>query len=483
MSNILTPFNVRLLQLTENNTRNLSPITTLDTFDGATKNFHPNGLFSNEIFGPNGDKARLRRFAYIDVKLPVLHPLVFRTLGRLKRIYPEIMAGKEYARWDDTEKDFVKSDPMDGETGFSFFMSHFEEIQFPQRLSDLRELNIKFIERTRKIATTTRIIVAPAGFRDYIIMADGREEEDEVNKLYRKLLNSANAVTVEMFHMSPKTYDRARYAMQSTFNGIYEYYENIVRGKNKLLQGRVMTRQVRDGTRSVITTQNLEIKELFAPGTPTTNSTGIGLFQFMKAFRPKCLWYLQNGYLKKVFRSPGAPAMLVNAKTLRSEEVQLPMESYDLWMTREGNEKLLNLFAEEERRHAAIMIDGYYLSLTYADGKVFKLFSDIDELPQGWDRKHVHPTTFAEFMYSQVYEVEGQVAMTTTRFPVTGFGSIYPTEPFLKVTMRSQPLKPLGENWEVLEDAPILREFPIKGEAFVDTLMPAPDKLKGATAD
>lgn len=483
MSSVLTPFNVRLLQLTDQAVRNLRPITTLDTFDGATKNFNTNGLFSNEIFGPAGDKQRLRRFAYIDVKLPIIHPLVHRTLGRLKRIYPEIMSGKVYARWDEQELDFVKSDPVDGRTGYAFFMEHWEKIKFPQRLSDLRELNIKFIERVRSMATTTRVIVAPAGFRDYIIMADQREEEDEVNKLYRKLINASNAVTMEMFKMSPKIYDRARQTMQATFNAIYEYYENIVKGKNKLLLGRVMTRQVRDGTRNVITTQNLEIKELFGEGTPTTNSTGIGLFQFMKAFRPKCLFHLQNGFLRKIFTSPGAPATLVNPKTLHAELVQLPNEVYDLWMTREGHEKLLNLFGEEERRHAAVRVEDYYLALIYRDGSVFRLFSDIDDLPVGFDRKNVHPITFAEFMYSQVYVVEPTVTMNTTRFPVTGFGSIYPTEPFLKVTMRTEALQPLDEMWNKDENAMIAREFPIRGEAFMDTLMPPPDKLKGATAD
>ena len=483
MASVLTPFNVRLLQLTETSARNLRPITTLDTFDGATKNFNTNGLFSNEIFGANGDKIRLRRFAYIDMKLPIMHPLVFRTLGRLKRIYPEIMAGKTYAVWDDVTKDFVKSDPIDGQTGYHFFIEHFDKIQFPQRLSDLRELNIKFIERVRSTSMNSKLVVSPAGFRDYVIMSDGREEEDEVNKLYRKMIAFSNAITPEMFKMSPTMYDRVRFSMQSTFNAIYEYHENMIKGKHKLLLGRVMTRQVRDGTRNVITTQNLEVKELFGEGTPTTNSTGIGLFQYIKAFRPMCLWYLQNGYLKNVFSSPGAPARMVNAKLLHAEQAQLPLESYDLWMTKEGLEKLFNLFGEEERRHQPIVIDGYYLALVYNDGKQFKLFSDINELPEGFDRKHVKPVSFAEFIYSQVYQTESKVAMVTTRFPVTGFGSIYPTKPFLKVTMRTNTLVPLDDNWQPQADVPKLREFPIRGEPFVNTLMPPPDKLKGATAD
>lgn len=483
MTTTLTPYNVRLLQLTDQAARNLKPITTLDTFDGATKNFHPDGLFSNEIFGMNGDKTRMRRFAYIDVKIPIMHPLVYRTLGRLKRMYPEIMAGKTYALWDEATKDFVKSDALDGKTGYTFFMEHFDQIVFPQRLSDLRELNIKFIERARSISMNTKIVVSPAGFRDYIITSDGFEEEDEVNKLYRKMLAFSNSVTVEMFRMNPQMYDRVRFSLQSTFNALYEYHENMVRGKHKLLQGRVMSRQVRDGTRAVITTQNLEIKELFAPGTPTTNSTGIGLYQYIKAFRPLCIFHLQNGYLKNVFSSPGAPARLVNPKTLHSEMAQVSLESFDLWMTKEGIEKLFNLFGEVERRHEPVMIDDYYLALRYNDGKVFKLFGDIDELPEGFERKHVQPVSFAELIYSQTYQTENNVAMVNTRFPVTGFGSIYPTEPFLKVTSHTVSLKPLDDNWQIDDSLPIMREFPMREETFIDTMMPSSDKLALAGAD
>lgn len=482
MTQVYEPFNVKLLQLTDKATRNLRPITTQDTFDGATKNFHPNGLFSNEIFGHNGEKARMRNFAYIDIKIPILHPMIYRTLGKLKRIYPEIMAGRTWAIFDEQQMDFVKSDPISGRTGYAFFMEFWEKIDFPKRLSDLRELSIKLIERTRKVALNTRIIVAPAGFRDYVIV-DNREEEDEVNGIYRRLLQAANNVTPEMFAMNPAMFDRVRYGMQHAFNALYEYYENIIRGKNKLLQGHVMTRQVRDGTRNVITTQNLDVKELFGVGTPTTNSTGIGLFQFIKAYRPKCLYYLQQGFLRQVFRSPGAPARLVNPRSLRAEEVQLPLEEYDRWMPNEGLEKLFNLFGEEERRHEPLVIAGYYLALLYNDGKSFKLFSSIDDLPEGLDRKMVKPITFAEFLYSQVYMVEGEVTLNITRFPVTGFGSIYPSEPFLKVTVTSQALAPLGEDWRIDENAPIAREFPVAGAPFVNTLMPAPDKLKGLTAD
>lgn len=482
MFNKLTPFNVRLLQLTDLNVRNMRAITVQDPFDGATKNFHPEGLFSNEIFGQTGDKKRMRTFAYIDVKVPIMHPLVHRILGKLKRIYPEIMAGRTYARFDEVEKDFVKSDPVNGDTGYHFFVEHFDKVVFPKRLSDNRELSIKFIERVRKIMFNTKVIVLPAGLRDYVIMGD-TEEQDEVNKLYRKLMGNANTVTPQMFEISPKTYDRVRSSMQAAFNAIYEYYEGIIFGKNKLIQGHVMTSQVIDGTRSVFTAQNIEVKELFGEGTPDTNTTGVGLYQFIKGARPKCVYAIQNGFLKTIFTSPGAPIRLVDSKTLQSELIQAPMEFYDAWMTKEGIEKIFNLFGEIDRRHDYLRLGDYYLCLTYNDGKVFKLFSDIRDLPEGFDKKYVTPTTFAEFLYSQVYHLEKQVTANTTRFPITGFGSIYPSNLFMIPTAQTIKLQPLDDNWQVSKDLLVMRDFPVKDQPFNDTIMPSSDKLKGMTAD
>lgn len=481
MVKVYDPFNVEILKISDIAAAKFPQVTTLDTFDGASKNFHPQGLFSNEIFGAAGSRDRFTRFAYIDIKIPILHPLVYRTLGKLKRLYHEIITGKSYAIFDKELKDFVKSDPVDGETGYHFFMSHWQQIQFPENLSDLRKLNIDFINKFRKDAEQTRIVVAPAGFRDYVIFASGKEEEDQVNALYRKLIASSNAITKEMFEMSPKTYDRVRNTLQAAFNAIYEYLESIVKGKNKFLLGRVLTRQVIDGTRNVFTTQNLETKRLLSEDGPDSNSTGIGLFQFLKAYRPKCLHAIKNGFLSEVFRSIGAPVKLVNPKTMHAEEVELSMESYNQWMAKEGLEKLFNLFGEEQRRHQPIVIEGYWLALKYNDGKVFKLFSDIDELPEGFDKKHVSPVTFAEFMYSQVYMIEKEVTLNVTRFPVTGFGSIYPSLPYLKVTLKSQRLRLLDQYWQ--DSGEVLREFPIPTEGFVNTLMPAPDKLGGMNAD
>ena len=52
------------------------------------------GLFSYTIFGRPGSKERAQKFAYIDLKAPFLHPLVYKTLLRLDRKFEQVVAGQ-----------------------------------------------------------------------------------------------------------------------------------------------------------------------------------------------------------------------------------------------------------------------------------------------------------------------------------------------------------------------------------------------------
>ena len=480
------PFNIKLLMLDAKACQGLRQITTLDNFEIGTKNFHPEGLFSTTIFGRIGEETRLRRFAFIDLKVPILHPLTLRILGKLKRIYPEILMGRTYATWDATGRDFAKADALTGETGFHFFMSHYKDIKFPERLSDIRELNIQFIEKMKPLSITERVIVAPAAIRDFVIHPDGREEEDEVNVLYRKLLAVSNSISRQSFETTPKTFDKARASLQNTFTAIYEYFEAMVEGKNKLLMGSFLTRNISYGTRNVITAQNLRTNRLLAPEAAGMNDTEIGLFQYLKAFLPVTTFQIRNDFLTQVFTTPQAPAKLVNMKTLHTEQVFLSSEHFDNWMTTEGVERVINSYGEEALRHEPIIIDGRYLGLIYNDGKSFKLFQDIDELPDNLDRKHVRPITLTELLYIAVYPHTGKYIMNITRFPVTGFGSIYPSKLFLHPTVNSHSLTPMNAFFQPdasMPDKPIAYNFPVRGSSFVNTVMLSPNKLSGLTAD
>ncbi|TSH67403.1 hypothetical protein FG611_26260, partial [Salmonella enterica subsp. enterica serovar Muenchen] len=102
-----------LLNVNKSLVSHLKPVTTTDTFQGLTKNFHPEGLYSTEIFGLTGSEARDSTFSYIDIKLDIISPTVCLALFQLKQLYEEICSGKRFAIWNEKEKDFEPALPSD----------------------------------------------------------------------------------------------------------------------------------------------------------------------------------------------------------------------------------------------------------------------------------------------------------------------------------------------------------------------------------
>lgn len=483
MQRSMLPFNIYLMHLTDKKLVGLMPVTSLSMYEGISRNFHPEGLFSTQIFGRVGDEVRSRRYAYIDVKVPVFHPVIYNTLLQLKRLYGGIMSGNEYAVWNTEKKDFERSDAVDGETGMHFFMRYWDKIEFTKTNSDKRDLFIRLIEKYKAYATTTKVLVLPAGLRDVEIGPDNRPREDEVNPLYRQLLMVANTMSDIAIRSNPELIDRARFKLQTTFNSIYELFERIIYGKNKLIQGKWASRRIMNGTGNVITAMPAEVKTLGEPNAIGFNDTAVGLFQVIKGMLPITLYQLKHGWLQQVFPDYSVPANLVNKETLKRESVRLKTEYYDRYQTNEGLEKVVNAFREESLRDKPMEIEGHYVGLIYKgpDG-TFKIFGDIDELPEGRSREHVFPLTFCELIYLSGYRVWNKYPATVTRYPVTGVGSIYPTRIYTRTTTIATRRRELGTNWENLDDTFVAMEFPMPGP-YMKSMSPHPAKLARLGAD
>lgn len=483
MQRSMLPFNVTLLHLTPAKLAGLFPITSLAMYDGITNIFHPDGLFSTKIFGRVGDDVRSRRYAYIDIKVPVFHPVVYSTLCSLKRLYGGIMSGNEYAMWNPEKKDFERADPLDGETGYHFFMQHWEQIDFTTTNSDKRDLSIRLINKYKAMATTSKIIVLPAGLRDVEVGADGRPREDEINPMYRQLLGVANTLSDIAIRSNPELIDRARFKLQTTFVTIYEHFERLIYGKNKLIQGKWASRRVMNGTGNVITALPIETDYLGESKAIGFNDTAIGLFQVLKGLLPVAQYHLKNGWLKEVFPSESQPANLVDKKTLKRVQVPLKTEYFDRFRTNEGLEKVINSFREESMRDRVMELEGYYMGLVYKgpDG-TFKLFNDIDELPPDRKREHVFPMTFCELIYLSGYLVWNKYPASVTRYPVTGAGSIYPTNVYVRTTTRAERRRELDRNWAPMDDEHVALEFPIPGP-YMKSMSPHPTRLARLGAD
>lgn len=476
------PFNIDLLVLKDADVKNIRPVKVHDIFEGFTKNFHVDGLFSVETFGKVGEEKRNRLFSYIDTRISVFHPVIFKALCDLKGLYGEIMSGKAYAIFDPVTKDFVRSDAIEGSTGYNFFVSNFKQLTFEERPSAKREFNIKLINKYRDNCMLDKLVVLPAGLRDYVIdEASGKPSQDEINGMYLKVLSISGVIENVDAKVNAEYLDSARFNLQIAIMDIYDYIKNMLEGKSKLILGKWAARKVFDSTRNVITSYIPDSQELHSPKTVGANQTVIGLYQYMRMILPLAVKHVRDTFLSDIFVGPNSPAILINKKTMKREAVHLDPEYFDEWMTYEGLEKVFARFSEENLRHEPLEIGEHYLGLMYDDGKNYRFVQDPTELPEDRDPKFLRPMTFAELLYLSVYKDSSETPCFITRYPVTGYGSIYPSYVYLKTTVKSTIRQELGPDWQ--PTAHTAYEFPINGEQFYNSVSPGVTHLSRLTAD
>lgn len=475
------PANLGLMRLTPQRLALLKPVTTLDINEGTGNNFHEEGLFSTTIFGRIGSDRRDTQFSYIDIKAPVFHPLFFKHLTKLKGLYADILAGKAYATFNEEQKDFVQSDELSGETGFSFFVEHFPKIEFKETGSDIREIRIKFINKWKSEALTDKILVLPAGLRDVNADPNGRLDIPEINDFYRGIISVANSIGGNADFTS-SIYDVSRYTLQMKFNGLFEFIQGLLSGKKGFLQNRWAKRRIFNGTRNVITAMDTSASHLEAPNSIDSNHTIVGVYQTAKAALPLTIYCLRTGFISQVFNTHDGHARLVDPKTLQSTLVHVSAETIDRWTKSDGLEKVVNLLSKPSLRGQVIDVEGHYMGLIYT-GNVprpnFKIFSDIRDLPESFDKKDVRPLTLIELIYLSCYERWHEAYAFITRYPVASEGSTYPSAPYVKTTIVGEVRYELDDNWEYNEEFNrVAPEFPKRDmDTYVESLIVATNRL------
>lgn len=485
------PFNLFMLSLRPEQLATMRPTTSLNIYDSKHGMFHPDGLWSNETFGPPGNPMRDVRFSYIDIKIPIFHPRYFKALVDCKRFYREIMSGKEYAVFDPKLKDFVKSDIYNGDTGYNFFLQHFQDLKIEDTGTEGRRRNIALVEKFKDKALTQYILVIPAGKRD-VVIKDGRPTIDDINDFYKRFLTLSNNITSSAIEHNPKMLDTLRYNMQVNFNGLYNYIEDIISGKKGMFQSKLASRKIHNTSRNVITASVPSGLTLNDRNNIRYMTSCIGLYQMMKDMLPFVVNEFKTGWLSQVFQDVFMPVDLVNPKTLRSEPVNLDTKYFDLWQTEDGINKLVNYYAIEDTRHKPVIIEGRYLALIYKAKEegvnVFKIIRDINELPADRDKSLVTPITYSELYYALLRHKLDFQNTIVVRYPIAGVGSNIPTESVAMTTVNSEQYIRLNDDWSITDEdkkdeSKIFPRFPIKDEKFHNSLAPPLASLTGAGAD
>lgn len=490
------PFTITILDNKKSRLGNLEPVTSLDIFDGMSKDFHPNGLYSIPLFGKQGDEQRLDAFSYIDMRTEVLHPYVFKEMISIKRFYKEILSGESYAQWDAKRKDFVRSNEIKGKTGYGFFMSKWREINFGTSKSYQRQKTIRLLNDYRDKAPVRYLMVLPAGMRD-ITVEEGKTSEDDINNHYRKAITLANTIIGTEESRNDPMNDMSRWGLQLAFNEVFNTIFKMLKGKKSFPLAKWASRRIHYGTANVISSKEMSCSDLDSPGRVDPRVTFCGLYQSLLGNRTKSIYSILNGFLESVFDSDNREATVVDSKTLKSKRVSLNYKWVDKWRTVEGINKLLNSYENEKMRHDSVKLGKDYIGLIYDFNDDVKLFNGIDTLPEhicGSEKmaqsliedKRIRPVTYTELFYLLTAASFEDVYGTVTRYPIAGFGSIYISRVVTKTTTTSFVKRVLNSHWAA-DDSPgsVVTQFPdtLNRGYFLNTMQPDASRLSALVAD
>ena len=493
------PFNISIIDNRPARYSMLTAVEVVDIYDGLTTSFHPQGLYSSQIFGAVGDEQRLDRFSYINMHTKILSPIICQNLWRVSAFYKDIMRGKRYAIFDEKQKNFIPADLTTGKTGYGFFMSHWSKLSVAKSNSYQRNNNIEMFDDNQQYSEVTYLPVIPAGMRDIQISpSTGRATVDEVNNLYRSAISLSNTFIDNDTNINDPLNDTSRYSMQLKYNAIYNTFKDLLFGKRGYIQAKWASRKVFDATANVISSMDVSCVDLDSSRRSNPLYTNVGLYQTMKGQRSLTVYGMVSGWLSKVFDRASGLAHLIDPKTLKGVDVPLTSNMINKYCTAEGIEKLISTYGNNALRHTQMKVGKYYLALIFENVGTFKVFHGIDTIPEVMQEKIknyvgeelntiVRPVTWTEMFYTNLYNTYKESVATLTRYPIIGFGSIYPTFVNVLTTNISTQRLELDADWKRPEDVDryTAEYFPttIDAGSFMNTMQPHPCRLNGLDAD
>jgi len=242
--------------------KGLVPITTTEIWSRVGE-FHPSGLFSEVIFGPEGALSRKTTFSFIDLNVFVVHPTAIGILYRLDgKNIPKILSAQETFSLD--EKGFLTPD-SNGVTGISEFIKMFPKINFIGKT----EARDKFIKKLREeyqrgVLFINTIPVIPPDFRPIFQDEKGMWNQDKINEHYINLLRKANQIK-----NTPKEgalFDLLNYEVQKAVNEHDEFVRTLIKKKSGIIREQLLGKRTDFSGRAVITTNpTLKVNEIGVP--------------------------------------------------------------------------------------------------------------------------------------------------------------------------------------------------------------------------
>jgi DNA-directed RNA polymerase beta' subunit len=181
--------------------------------DAKSLKLHPEGIYSEIIFGRRGSRDRFQKFGYIEAKFTFIHPIAIDILKSLftRKVIDSIIINEPV--YITKTGALVSSTDADEKTQILNTIQNIDE--FKQLLQDIKEGNIdtdeaklafrdfyikqdeksfQFVLDNLEKIFINKWLVIPAGYRDIMIYPNGTYREMEISEAYRKLIDIINMI-------------------------------------------------------------------------------------------------------------------------------------------------------------------------------------------------------------------------------------------------------------------------------------------------
>lgn len=241
--------------------KGLIPVTTTEIFSKPGE-FHPDGLFSENIFGAEETPERRKTFSYINLNANVIHPSAYILLMQLDRKIEQFITAQESFSLD--SKGLLYKDP-DGVTGILEFMKMFPKINF-RGGTETRDKFVNKLKEAYKNGTLflNIIPVIPPAQRDAYQDEKGMWIIDPLNDYYIAIIR--RAYQAKSAEKSGPLFDLLNYELQKAVITHDNFIRKLIEKKRGLIRSQMLGKRTDFSGRAVITPgPNLKVNEIGIP--------------------------------------------------------------------------------------------------------------------------------------------------------------------------------------------------------------------------
>ena len=283
--------------------KKLPQVTSAEyTVGSRSQEFHPEGVFSETIFGPKDSPTRKTQFAYIDLHCKILHPQLVKAVNRLNGKIIRVLDRKCQYNFD--ENDALVEVQDDGEiNGVTSVIENFKRIinsreEETRIRSDLKKMINSYFDKG--MAFIDKCIVIPPFWRDAQLELNGNNSDNnglripKLNEYYRNIINlSMQIATMPMNQPGDMFYEICASKMQKLVNELCDFLIGKVSKKGGLVRNDILGKRIDFCGRAVIIGGSYEIKP---------DEIGIPYKMLVKLYEPFLLHelYYSNNVDKKL---------------------------------------------------------------------------------------------------------------------------------------------------------------------------------------